>query len=300
MEQYYRHFRNGKIYRLLHIATVEASPNEQAVIYQAMYDDGKVWMRPYENFFETVTVDGEETPRFIPIPENKALNEIPPYLSPKYHFPDIPYSNEFPPLVRPGAASFSASVAGMMSLMRNKGVVNGSFFDGLESDDDIERRILQLVVSFKDGDCLQAPFHLIEAWGGMAGRAIYNRAGAWNPDLIMSEYKKLVSTCLNMTRVDEESIDRLVQVIDEFGMNVKHMGVAFITKHVRFWLYRTLRENTLPIYDSIMASTVMGKSAPAVNDVKEYWTAMKSKADHLGIGLMALERQIFIDASRKG
>ncbi len=299
MEQYYRHFRNGKIYRLLHIATIEASPNEQVVIYKAMYDDGKVWMRPYGNFFETVNANGEETPRFVPVPENEALKEIPPYLSPRYHFPDIPYSNEFLPLVRPGAASFSASVAGMMSLMRNRGVVDRSFFDGLESDDDIERRVFQLVVSYKDGDSLETPFHLIEAWGGMSGRAVYNRAGAWNPDLILSEYKKLVSTCLNTTQLSEEGMDRLIRTIDEFGKNVKHMGVAFITKHVRFWLYRTLKENTLPIYDGIMARTVMGKPAPAVNDVKEYWTAMKSKADYHCISLMALERQVFIAASRR-
>lgn len=36
MEQYYRHFRNKKIYRFVAFATLEAT-GEEAVVYQAMY-----------------------------------------------------------------------------------------------------------------------------------------------------------------------------------------------------------------------------------------------------------------------
>ena len=38
MEKYYRHFRNGKIYRFVTYATLEATC-EEAVVYQAMYGD---------------------------------------------------------------------------------------------------------------------------------------------------------------------------------------------------------------------------------------------------------------------
>ena len=38
MDQYYRHFRNRKIYRFVAFATLEAT-EEEAVVYQAMYGD---------------------------------------------------------------------------------------------------------------------------------------------------------------------------------------------------------------------------------------------------------------------
>ena len=41
MEQYYRHFRNRKIYRFVTFATLEAT-EEEAVVYQAMYGDRRI------------------------------------------------------------------------------------------------------------------------------------------------------------------------------------------------------------------------------------------------------------------
>lgn len=66
MEQYYRHFRNGQIYRLLFMATIEAT-GEEAVVYQAMYGERKIWIRPKENFFEEVMHEGKMVPRFTPV-----------------------------------------------------------------------------------------------------------------------------------------------------------------------------------------------------------------------------------------
>lgn len=39
MDQYYRHFRNRKIYRFVTFATIEAT-REEAVVYQALYGAG--------------------------------------------------------------------------------------------------------------------------------------------------------------------------------------------------------------------------------------------------------------------
>jgi hypothetical protein len=68
--------------------------------------------------------------------------------------------------------------------------------------------------------------------------------------------------------------------------------VAFITKHTRYWLYRTLEENALPIYDSIMAGYVMQRNAD-IKDLREYWDVVLAKSKQLSIGLVPLERQIF-------
>ena len=66
MHQYYRHFRNGQLYRLLSFATIEAT-SEEAVVYQAMYGDNRVWIRPKTNFFESVQHEGRIVPRFQPV-----------------------------------------------------------------------------------------------------------------------------------------------------------------------------------------------------------------------------------------
>lgn len=78
-----------------------------------------------------------------------------------------------------------------------------------------------------------------------------------------------------------------------FDKSVDYLGVSFITKHVRFWLIRTLGNNALPIYDSIMANEVMRLNAVNAKHLAEYWKVMAAKAKQLGIGLVPLERQIF-------
>lgn len=75
MDQYYRHFRNRKIYRFVAFATLEAT-EEEAVVYQAMYGDRRYWIRTKTNLFEEVLYDGKMVQRFQPISKDEALKEI--------------------------------------------------------------------------------------------------------------------------------------------------------------------------------------------------------------------------------
>ena len=75
MDQYYRHFRNGKLYRILEYATIEAT-EEEAVVYEAMYDDHRIWIRPRSNFFEEVSFEGKMVPRFQPVPFEEIQDEL--------------------------------------------------------------------------------------------------------------------------------------------------------------------------------------------------------------------------------
>lgn len=75
MDQYYRHFRNKKIYRFVAFATIEAT-EEEAVVYQAMYGERRLWIRTKENFFEEVQHEGKRVPRFQRISQDEALKEI--------------------------------------------------------------------------------------------------------------------------------------------------------------------------------------------------------------------------------
>lgn len=73
--EYYRHFRNGKLYRIIEYATIE-STEEEAVVYEAMYDDHRVWIRPKSNFFEEVFHEGKMVPRFQPVPLEEIQEEL--------------------------------------------------------------------------------------------------------------------------------------------------------------------------------------------------------------------------------
>src|SRR5690606_35385646 len=67
----YRHYK-GHEYRVFGIATHSES-EEQMVVYQALYGDYGLWIRPLRMFCETVDVNGERLPRFALIREEPSL-----------------------------------------------------------------------------------------------------------------------------------------------------------------------------------------------------------------------------------
>jgi hypothetical protein len=58
----YRHYK-GNEYEVLGTGK-HTETDEEMVIYKALYAPYKTWLRPYAMFFETITVDGKEVPRF--------------------------------------------------------------------------------------------------------------------------------------------------------------------------------------------------------------------------------------------
>jgi len=67
----YRHYK-GPEYRVIGVA--RHSENEQEmVVYQALYGEYGLWIRPLEMFCESVEVDGERVPRFALIQAEPAL-----------------------------------------------------------------------------------------------------------------------------------------------------------------------------------------------------------------------------------
>ena len=67
MEKYYRHFK-GNVYRFLGIAK-DSETLEEMVVYQAMYGDGQMWVRPKDMFFGEVERDGKRMLRFQEVSE---------------------------------------------------------------------------------------------------------------------------------------------------------------------------------------------------------------------------------------
>lgn len=65
----YRHFK-GNEYRVLCTA-LHSETLEPMVVYQALYGEGKVWVRPAAMWNETVERDGKTYQRFTYIGEEK-------------------------------------------------------------------------------------------------------------------------------------------------------------------------------------------------------------------------------------
>ena len=63
----YRHFK-GKEYRVLYLAT-HSETMEQMVVYQALYGEQGIWVRPAAMWNEKVERDGRIQPRFTYISE---------------------------------------------------------------------------------------------------------------------------------------------------------------------------------------------------------------------------------------
>jgi len=58
----YRHYK-GKEYEVIDEAT-HTETEERLVVYKALYEPYAMWVRPYDMFFETVTVEGKNVSRF--------------------------------------------------------------------------------------------------------------------------------------------------------------------------------------------------------------------------------------------
>ena len=63
----YRHFK-GREYRLLAVATHSES-QEPMVVYQALYGDQGLWVRPAAMWNEQIDREGYQGPRFVYIGE---------------------------------------------------------------------------------------------------------------------------------------------------------------------------------------------------------------------------------------
>ena len=71
MKRYFRHFKGGK-YVLIAIGHNSENPEQKLVVYQALYGDHCVWVRPYDMFFGYKTVNGHRIKRFTEISEEEA------------------------------------------------------------------------------------------------------------------------------------------------------------------------------------------------------------------------------------
>lgn len=65
MEKYYRHFKGG-LYKFIGLAK-DSESLEEMVVYQALYGEGQMWVRPAGMFFGKVERDGKVMDRFMEV-----------------------------------------------------------------------------------------------------------------------------------------------------------------------------------------------------------------------------------------
>ncbi|MFZ3028433.1 DUF1653 domain-containing protein [Rhodoferax sp.] len=60
----YRHYKGG-IYEIICEARLESAPDVVMMVYKS--EEGLIWTRPRDIFFEQVEYEGNTVPRFAPI-----------------------------------------------------------------------------------------------------------------------------------------------------------------------------------------------------------------------------------------
>lgn len=64
----YQHYK-GQLYQVFHVAT-HSETHEKLVVYQCLYGDYSMWVRPLEMFQESISLEGDLVlPRFRLIQE---------------------------------------------------------------------------------------------------------------------------------------------------------------------------------------------------------------------------------------
>jgi hypothetical protein len=58
----YRHYK-GKLYNVIEVA-IHTETLEDMVVYQALYGEFRIWVRPLKMFLEEVEIDGKLQKRF--------------------------------------------------------------------------------------------------------------------------------------------------------------------------------------------------------------------------------------------
>ena len=74
----YRHYK-GHDYRVFGVAR-HSENEEEMVVYQALYGEYGLWIRPLRMFCETVDLNGERLPRFALVREEAPLIGLKPEL----------------------------------------------------------------------------------------------------------------------------------------------------------------------------------------------------------------------------
>ena len=230
------------------------------------------------------------------------------------NFPDINYKKGLQDLPN-NLIENNSSIKGIVTLVTGKGKkpikqpLSYNPLEGFKTLREVESYLFKKIESFTnptDSEIIDI-FHKIQCWGGRMGKGVYQKEG-FDKNFKMNVYKDMVSKCLNF---DLEN-DWVNEVSDwTFDLHKIHgINTSFSTKHIRFWLYKKLKENTPPIFDEVIQGRkdvskilwIFGLNKynqkyplnnSSQNNLIIYWEQMIKKSKKEKISLLELERRLF-------
>ncbi len=215
------------------------------------------------------------------------------------YFPPLQYLNEVAPLFGAPDNTLPSSPKGLFSVLVNRHIVGPHFLDGIHNMVELEENIFNLIDHYPENNVpVETIFHFIQVWGGRTGRMFYCRQPfVWQQ--IEPLYLGLIHHFSEIRAINNQTVLAAANAVTVFynalhEANYKWMGVAFITKHSRFWMHRNLPNCMLPVYDSTFSRYIMHAGTPArLVELPHFWQAMIAKAELEHVSLTALERQLF-------
>tara|TARA_B100001059_G_scaffold89869_1_gene88439 strand:- start:108 stop:977 length:870 start_codon:yes stop_codon:yes gene_type:complete len=215
------------------------------------------------------------------------------------NFPDIDYKESYPSL-KNDLIENNKSVKSMRTILVKRGfhksILNQK---GLEFKylSELEKYLFSTISSIRNikDDELIDIFHKIQYWGGNQGMRIYVKRGGFDENFDIEIYRKFVERCLNFEKDGDwvQTVSKWTFESHMFGFNI-----SFSTKHVRFWLYNKLKDDTLPIFDLRIQNGFNEIQGNNLKNNKEehlefYWKQMIDKSKKEDITLKQLERLLF-------
>tara|TARA_B100001063_G_C16641548_1_gene491096 strand:+ start:94 stop:963 length:870 start_codon:yes stop_codon:yes gene_type:complete len=215
------------------------------------------------------------------------------------NFPDIDYQESYPSL-KNDLIENNKSVKSMRTILVKRGfhksILNQK---GLEFKylSELEKYLFSTISSIRNikDDELIDIFHKIQYWGGNQGMRIYVKRGGFDENFDIEIYRKFVERCLNFEKDGDwvQTVSKWTFESHMFGFNI-----SFSTKHVRFWLYNKLKDDTLPIFDLRIQNGFNEIQGNNLKNNKEehlefYWKQMIDKSKKEDITLKQLERLLF-------
>lgn len=218
----------------------------------------------------------------------------------KITFPELNnYSDDLNPITN--SDRLKKSIKGMLTLFKTQDISIGQaeFIDNQTEDYgnatlEIEKHIGDLIKKYcnePNSDLLKTIFHYIQLWGGITGRNIYVRNGGFENNFKLDYYKSIVEKIIVLK---QDTLESDLKVIEEQFTQIPHIGVAYGTKHIRFWSINANKNSIqLPILDRVISIGLLNTPYCAWRHYYTYVKQMQEEAEKRNISITALERTLY-------
>jgi hypothetical protein len=224
----------------------------------------------------------------------------------KITFPELNnYSDDLNPITN--SDRLKKSIKGMLTLFKTYTISIGQDkFINYQTEDfgnathEIENHIGLLIEEYcknKTDEKLVDIFHFIHLWGGITGRNIYVRKGGFENNFNLENYRTIVDKIIDLKQA---SLETDLKEIEKLFNSIPFIGVAYGTKHLRFWSINSNKNNIqLPILDRVISNGLLDTPYCAWRQYYTYVKLMQEEAEKRNISITALERTLYNKFNKK-